>query len=190
MGSKPKPRPRGSPPITRTTLPTCRVQYPGGSRGGMSIAPPLARPSPFSRRVGIHISPFEACSDFTHITAHRIARPPKATFVTRLQPRELPLQTARQLPELSTTLWVEPSSTGGTRLRGALEMLGIRGLKNLEAFWKGRDAPWRSGGPVGPDSQRAKKGGRRVATAALSLGRKRPRRAYAAGHAAPQQYRC
>ena len=34
-----------------------------------------------------------------------------------------------------------------------------------------------------------KKGGRRVATAALSLGRKRPRRAYAAGHAAPQQYR-
>jgi hypothetical protein len=35
----------------------------------------------------------------------------------------------------------------------------------------------------------AKKGGRHVATAALSLGRKRPRRAYAAGHAAPQQYR-
>src|ERR1700733_12390809 len=37
--------------------------------------------------------------------------------------------------------------------------------------------------------ERAKKGGRHVATAALSLGRKRPRRAYAAGHAAPQQYR-
>jgi hypothetical protein len=33
------------------------------------------------------------------------------------------------------------------------------------------------------------KGGRHVAMAALSLGRKRPRRAYAAGHAAPQQYR-
>jgi hypothetical protein len=28
-----------------------------------------------------------------------------------------------------------------------------------------------------------------VATSGLSLGRKRPRRAYAAGHAAPQQYR-
>ena len=39
--------------------------------------------------------------------------------------------------------------------------------------------------PTGPD----KKGGRHVAMAALSLGRKRPRRAYAAGHAAPQQYR-
>jgi hypothetical protein len=35
-----------------------------------------------------------------------------------------------------------------------------------------------------------KKGGRHVAMAALSLGRKRPRRAYAADHAAPQQYRC
>jgi hypothetical protein len=34
-----------------------------------------------------------------------------------------------------------------------------------------------------------KKGGRHVAMAALSLGRKRPRRAYAADHAAPQQYR-
>jgi hypothetical protein len=37
--------------------------------------------------------------------------------------------------------------------------------------------------------EQAKKGGRHVAMAALSLGRKRPRRAYAAGHAAPQQYR-
>jgi hypothetical protein len=35
----------------------------------------------------------------------------------------------------------------------------------------------------------SKKGGRHVATAAFSLGRKRPRRAYAAQHAAPQQYR-
>ena len=42
---------------------------------------------------------------------------------------------------------------------------------------------------VPPTQGKAKKGGRHVATAALSLGRKRPRRAYAAGHAAPQQYR-
>ena len=135
--------PTGSPPITRTTLPTCRVQYPGGSRGGLSIAPPLARPSPFSRRVGIHISPFEACSDFTHITAHRIAQPPKAAFVTRLQPRELPLQTARQLPELSTPLWVEPSSTGRTRLRGALEKLGI----GTTLLWKSLEKAWSAARP-------------------------------------------
>ncbi|HLQ92542.1 MAG TPA: hypothetical protein VK148_21170, partial [Xanthobacteraceae bacterium] len=37
-------------------------------------------------RVGIRIVTFEACSGFTHVTARRIAQPPKATFVTRLQP--------------------------------------------------------------------------------------------------------
>src|SRR5277367_4159823 len=87
----------------------------------MSIASPHVQPSPNGRRVGIRIVTFEACSGFTHITAHRIAQPPKAAFVTRLQPRDFSLQTARQLPELSTALWVEPSSTGVTRRRGALE---------------------------------------------------------------------
>jgi hypothetical protein len=32
----------------------------------------------------------------------------------------LPNPTARQLPDLSTTIWVEPSSTGDTRHQGAL----------------------------------------------------------------------
>ncbi len=44
----------------------------------------------------------------------------KAAFVTRLQPGRLPDQAARQLPDLSTTIRVEPSSTGDPRLRGAL----------------------------------------------------------------------
>jgi hypothetical protein len=76
-------------------------------------------PSPFDRRVGIRIVTFEACSGFTHVTAHRIAQPPKAAFVTRLQPCRLPDRTARQLPDQSTTLWVESSSTSDPRLRGA-----------------------------------------------------------------------
>src|SRR5258707_14273678 len=76
-------------------------------------------PSPFDRRVGIRIRTFEACSGFTHVTAHRIAQPPKAAFVTRLQPCQLPDRTARQLPDQSTTLWVESSSTSDPRLRGA-----------------------------------------------------------------------
>src|ERR1700751_2558487 len=50
----------------------------------------------------------------------RIAQPPKAAFVTRLQPCRLPDRTARQLPDQSTTLWVESSSTSDPRLRGAL----------------------------------------------------------------------
>ena len=85
-----------------------------------SIASPFTRPSPLLRRVGVRIFTFEACSGFTRVTARWIAQPPKAAFVTRLQPGWSPNQAARQLPDRSTTLWVEPSSTGVTRLRGAL----------------------------------------------------------------------
>ena len=116
----------GSPPITRTTFPTCRAHYPGGSkRVRVSIASPLVQPSPNGRRVGIRIVTFEACSGFTHVTARRIAQPPKAAFVTRLQPCRLPGRTARQLPDQSTTLWVESSSTSDPRLRGALPLTDL-----------------------------------------------------------------
>ena len=95
--------------------------YPGGSRRvHASIASPPTRPSPLFRRVGIRVFTFEACSGFTHITARWIAQPPKAAFVTRLRPAQLPKRAARQLPDQSTTLWVESSSTGDTRPRGAL----------------------------------------------------------------------
>ena len=64
-------------------------------------------------------APYKACSSFTHVTAHRIAQSPKATFVTRLQPCRLPSRAARQLPDQSTILRVESSSTDDSRLRGA-----------------------------------------------------------------------
>jgi ABC-type molybdate transport system substrate-binding protein len=89
----------------------------------VSIASPLTRPSPNGRRVGIRIVTFEACSGFTHVTARRIAQPPEAAFVTRLQPFRLPGRAARQLPDQSTTLWVESSSTDDSRLRGALPLI-------------------------------------------------------------------
>jgi hypothetical protein len=47
-------------------------------------------PSPLPSRVGIRIATFEACSGFTHVTAHWLAQPPKVTFVTGLQPIRLP----------------------------------------------------------------------------------------------------
>jgi hypothetical protein len=47
-------------------------------------------------------------------------QPPKATFVTRLRPFRSPGQAGRRLPDQSTTLWVESSSTSDPRLRGAL----------------------------------------------------------------------
>src|SRR3954454_15870568 len=96
-----------------------------------SIASPSVRPSPFCRRVGIRLSTFEACLGFTRVTAPPIAQPPKAAFVTRLRSGRLPDQTARQLPELSTIPWMDPSSTGDTRPRGARRVEERRGSKPL-----------------------------------------------------------
>src|SRR4030088_1035799 len=75
--------------------------------------------------VGMRVVTFEACSGFTHVTARRITEPAKATFVTRLQPFRLPARAARQLPDQSTTLWVESSSTDDPRLRGALPLADV-----------------------------------------------------------------
>jgi hypothetical protein len=58
------------------------------------------------------------------------SQPPKAAFVTRLQPCRLPGRAARQLPDQSTTLWAESSSTSDPRLRGALPIGDIRPCTN------------------------------------------------------------
>jgi hypothetical protein len=86
----------------------------------VSITSLFVQPSPGKRRVGVRIDCFEACSDFTRVMARWIAQPPMAAFVTRLQSGRSLVQTARQLPDQSTTLWVESSSTSDTRHRGAL----------------------------------------------------------------------
>ena len=76
-------------------------------------------PAPSLWRVGIRIKTFEACSGFTHVAARKIAQLPKATFVTRLRSSQSPGRTARQLPDPSTLIRVESSSTRETRLQGA-----------------------------------------------------------------------
>ena len=91
----------------------------------VSIASPLIQPSPNGRRVGIRIVTFEAFSGFTPVPAHRIAQSPKTTFVTTLQPFRLPGRAARQLPDQSTTLCVQSSSTDDSRLRGARPFVDI-----------------------------------------------------------------
>ena len=72
------PRPTGPPPITRIALPACRVHYPGGSVQVRlhGFLPCSVLPSPLHRRVGIRIATFEACSDFTRVTARGLAQPP------------------------------------------------------------------------------------------------------------------
>ena len=92
------------------------------------LLPHSTRPSPNSGRVGIRIVLFEACSGFTRVTARTLAQPPKAAFVTGLRRNQLPGHAARQLPAQSTTRWVEPSSTGVSRLRGAPELADMQAL--------------------------------------------------------------
>ena len=111
----------GLPRLLESPFPTCRAHYPGGSSGcpcrllprsrglpqmagGSASALSLPRPA----QASLTLRPIGLLSRLT------------ATFVTRLRPVRLPGQTARQRPDQSTTLWVESSSTGDPRLRGAL----------------------------------------------------------------------
>jgi hypothetical protein len=98
-----------------------------GSFGKTDITVPRARLQTSDGRTT------EWHSGFTHVTARRIAQPPKATFVTRLQPRQLPSRAARQLPDQSTTIRVASSSTGDSRLQGARPIGDITNLTRLRA---------------------------------------------------------
>src|SRR6202047_940756 len=117
----------GSPPITRTTFPTCRAHYPGGSNGCACRLLPRSYSLP--QMAGGSAS---ALSLSRPAQASLTLRPAgllnrlKAAFVTRLQPCRLPGRTARPPPDQSTTLWVESSSTSDPRLRGALPTGDIR----------------------------------------------------------------
>src|SRR5215470_9627268 len=123
------PRAIGPPPMCHVALSTCRAHYPGGSeRVHMSgFLPRSMQPSPLHRRVGIRIATFEACSGFTHVTARRLAQPPKATFVTGLQPTDYADKLPVSYSTKPATIEVEPSSTGNTPLRGTLGKIAPRG---------------------------------------------------------------
>jgi hypothetical protein len=86
----------------------------------VSIASPLARPSPNGRRVGIRIVTFEACSGFTHVTARRIAQP-----LMRDLCHEAPALPVTRPSRSSATRSIDNSlggisSSSDPRLRGAL----------------------------------------------------------------------
>jgi hypothetical protein len=100
------------------------------------MAASLAAPTPSSKWTFTTYS-CQFPGALTHVTARRIAQPPKAAFVTRLQPCRLPGRTARQLPDQSTTLWVESSSTSDPCLRGALPTGDIARARN-ERWYGGR----------------------------------------------------
>ena len=115
----------GSPPITRTTFPTCRAHYPGGSSGcacrllpnscslpqmagGSASALSLSRPA----QASLALRPAGSLN--------RPRRPLSQGFDRAGYPAG-PLASYQTKP---TTLWVEPSSTGDARRLGALRNPG------------------------------------------------------------------
>ena len=56
---------------------------PVGPRAGVALRHPRRQPSPYVRRVGSHITRFEACSAFTHVPACVLAGLPKAALQIR-----------------------------------------------------------------------------------------------------------
>ena len=67
------------------TIPLCMhasATTPVGSLGVVVHLPQRRRPSPKFRRVGSHITLFEACSAFTHVLAYMLAEPPEAALCT------------------------------------------------------------------------------------------------------------
>ncbi len=100
--------PRLRVPLSRRAVPTTPVDR---SRCICRLLPQTVLPSPRFGRVGVHNFPFEACSGFTHVTARRFARPPKAAFVAGLRYGQLPIRTACQLPGQPTITRVGLSPT-------------------------------------------------------------------------------
>ncbi len=65
---------RGFPCCVDPPVHACRRQYPGGAAGCMFRSlPQRRRPSPFLRRVGLHITLFGACSAFTTRFASQVS---------------------------------------------------------------------------------------------------------------------
>src|SRR5512135_1303274 len=106
--------------MTRLSLPTRRAHYPGGS--DRCICRWLPSPCCLPRPCGGSASALKLSRPAQASLTLRLAGSlgcPKATFVTRLRSGQSPSRTARQLPDPSTLIRVEPSSTRETRLQGA-----------------------------------------------------------------------
>jgi hypothetical protein len=98
-------------------------------------------------RISIHFAPRRRCPRYTdrpRNTYSTIGRLPRSAaadsntkyifeqrqaFVARLRPGQLPDRATRQLPDLSTIIRVESSSTDDSRLRGALPNPGSQSVR-------------------------------------------------------------
>src|ERR1700690_3351090 len=83
----------GSPPITRTTFPTCRAHYPGGSSGCACRLLPRSYSLPQMAGGSASALSLSRPAQASLTLRPAGAQPPKAAFVTRLQPCRLPDRT-------------------------------------------------------------------------------------------------
>ena len=88
------------------------------------LLPRSTRPSPNLRRVGVHIFTFEACSGFTRVRPARSLNRPRRPLSQGFGPAGYPTRPPVSYQIKPTTVWVDPSSTGVTRHRGALRYPG------------------------------------------------------------------
>ena len=88
------------------------------------LLPRSTRPSPNLRRVGVHIFTFEACSGFTSVRPARSLNRPRRPLSQGFGPAGYPTRPPVSYQIKPTAVWVDPSSTGVTRRRGALRNAG------------------------------------------------------------------
>src|SRR5262249_40305749 len=96
--------------VLNTPVDRIRCSLVGGLRVPARVSSLSIQPSPFLGRVGVHITTFEACSNFTRGTALKVAHPPYVGFIARLRPGRFPGSGARKLPGSTNNLlgWVLP----------------------------------------------------------------------------------
>ena len=114
-----KPRLPVSPSLR--AVPTTRADRNGCIR---RLLPRSTRPSPNLSRVGVHIFTFEACSGFTRVRPARSLNRPRRPLSQGFGPAGYPTRPPVSYQIKPTTVWVDPSSTGVTRRRGALRSPG------------------------------------------------------------------
>ena len=124
---RPLPSPAtGLPRLPVITFLACRAHYPRRTANGCirRLLPRSTRPSPNLRRVGVHIFTFEACSGFTRVRPARSLNRPRRPLSQGFGPAGCPTRPPVSYQIKPTTVWVDTSSTGVTRRRGALRNVG------------------------------------------------------------------
>src|SRR3954464_6357770 len=114
----------GSPPITRLTLPTCRAHYPDGpKRVRLSVASPFHSGLPRYSGGSASMTSLSRPAQASHtLRPAGLLNRPRRPLSRGFDPAGYPAKPLVSYQVLSTTSWVDPSSTGEPRRWGAREL--------------------------------------------------------------------